>query len=436
MARFEQIQSKNECNLLIKDFPEDDHVLVYCMMKHLSTHGVVYGWGSNGRDMLTRHVGPEYNLPQEIISYNHTSAMTSVFAGERVSFLTKDKTHWAMGDNAFNQLGLKTRGITHYDFETISDPKTLPLPPMKSFASSATTTYAIDTMNRLWTWGGEHFSQATPIVVNSLLDYEVKQVACGVYSTCCLTTNGEVFTWGQENTGVGGGIIYTDQEDFREVVYDERMAGPVIRMPRRLNIDRISQIASGHAHTLLLSADLKTVWAYGSNKYEQLGFETRLFQANKPVKVPFFNGKAIVKIQCGAKSSSALSEDGKVTVWGRGLRKDGSNLPRVIDLFQPIIDISLGGDTCLALTDDNHLFAFGDNSYGQCGQGTTEYIADPIEVKNLHNLHIKQISAGKTHCLIKCKSFLVCEIRITFLFLNLRCREKQAATGQRQQANW
>ena len=52
---------------------------------------------------------------------------------------------------------------------------------------------------------------------------------------------------------------------------------------------------------------------------------------------------------------------------------------------------------------DNRLYALGSNYHGQCGQGTTsDWIYEPVEVKNLKNLRIKQISAGYDHCLIKC----------------------------------
>ena len=58
----------------------------------------------------------------------------------------------------------------------------------------------------------------------------------------------------------------------------------------------------------------------------------------------------------------------------------------------------------LVLTAEYRLYAFGSDEHGQCGQGsTTEFIEEPVEVRNLRNLRIKQISAGTNHCLIKCE---------------------------------
>ena len=82
------------------------------------------------------------------------------------------------------------------------------------------------------------------------------------------------------------------------------------------------------------------------------------------------------------------------------------HVPRVININRKIVDISMSYDFMLALTDDNRLYAFGNNYFGQCRQGTTDlFIEEPVQVKNLENVRIKQISAGWSHCLIKCTKF-------------------------------
>ena len=103
-------------------------------------------------------------------------------------------------------------------------------------------------------------------------------------------------------------------------------------------------------------------------------------------------------------ASAMLSEDGEITIWGE------TNLPHLVKIDQKFVDISMGKQFMLALTDENRLYAFGSNYFGQCGQGTSRaddpdvehFIEHIVEVKNLHNLRIKQISAGDDHCLIKC----------------------------------
>ena len=272
------------------------------------------------------------------------------------------------------------------------------MPSVKSLAVSlySRTVFAIDTAGQLWTWGEQNkcpqVNEAR--LVDGLENYQVKQVAVGDGIACCLTTDGEVFTWGQKDF-IGQGDIDSDA-----------------RVPTKLIIEKVSQISCGGQHTLLLSADKKTVWGFGSNFFEQLGRGPEVHIARKPIKVPLSHEKTIKKILCGDVSSVVLSEDSTVTICGYfpgssinsedDLRLD-SYLPNQIFVKQKVVDISMGFDFMVALTVNNRLFAIGLNSNGQCGQGTTgDCVESPVEVKLPDNLRIKKISAGEDHCLIKC----------------------------------
>ena len=122
--------------------------------------------------------------------------------------------------------------------------------------------------------------------------------------------------------------------------------------------------------------------------------------AKRPIKQKISVEQVIVKLQCVASDSAILSADGKITVWKHS--RNSGNSCRVISLQQKVV-VSMGLEFMLILTVDNRLYAFGENHQGQCGQGSISWpIEQPVEVKNLHNLRIKQISAGYHHCLIKC----------------------------------
>ena len=118
--------------------------------------------------------------------------------------------------------------------------------------------------------------------------------------------------------------------------------------------------------------------------------------AETPVTVPFSGDKIIVKIECCCKDSAMLSADGEVTVWGETWNGGSPATPRLVNLRQ-VVDISII---------ENRLYAFGKNYDGRCGQvSTSDFIEEPVEVKNLENIRIKQISAGWSHCLIKCVKY-------------------------------
>ena len=392
--RINQLEKSKSGKILKDQFYAVDDIQALCYTMRLERSGVVYGWGGNSHGQLTDQVFNEYQtLPAEISKFE---SVTNINAGYAESFVVKDNGLFAVGNNHFSQLGL---GNCHFD--EVSLPSKVMLPPIKRLANRAHVSFAVDTSGRLWSWGLNEFGMlgrnyegpademigdGVPQMIDSLREYEVKQVACGNLHACCLTTDGKVFTWGHKDY-IGHGSLNSH-----------------ICLPTKLNVENISQVSCGASHTLLLSADQKTIWAFGDNSHGQLGHGQEVASVETPVKVPFPCEKVIVKLQCSGHDSAILSEDGEIRVWGRTWNGESSNTPRIINIG-PVVEMSLGGGFMLALTSKNRLYAFGKNNYGQCGKGhTTDFIEEPVEVQSLNNIDIKQISAGDDHCLILCNT--------------------------------
>ena len=63
-----------------------------------------------------------------------------------------------------------------------------------------------------------------------------------------------------------------------------------------------------------------------------------------------------------------------------------------------VVDIALGDNHCLALTQDCAVYAWGMNTVGQCGFGhVNSPICVPHKVKALSGVPVRQISAGTSH---------------------------------------
>lgn len=70
-------------------------------------------------------------------------------------------------------------------------------------------------------------------------------------------------------------------------------------------------------HTLCVSSDGLTVWAFGDGDYGKLG-QGNCAARSLPTKIDLLQGQNIKKVCCGAQFSVALTKDGKIFTWGQG----------------------------------------------------------------------------------------------------------------------
>lgn len=161
----------------------------------------------------------------------------------------------------------------------------------------------------------------------------------------------------------------------------------------------LSTVAGGGVHAAALRNN-GTVWAWGSNWYGQLGDGTNT-QRTTPVQVPGLTG--ITAIATGGRHTVALKNDGTVWAWGGGGQLgDGTttdrNTPAQVPGLTGVAAIAAGEMHTVALKNDGTVWAWGRNSYGQLGDGTNGDPLDhatPIQVVGLNN--IINISAGYGH---------------------------------------
>jgi alpha-tubulin suppressor-like RCC1 family protein len=185
------------------------------------------------------------------------------------------------------------------------------------------------------------------------------------------------------------------------------MAGNVLATPysRTFTTCSLAQaIAAGGSHSLVLKRD-HTVWAWGSNASGQLGDGTTT-DRNAPVLIPGLTH--VVALAGGGDHSLALKDDGSVAAWGGndyGQLGDGtttrSTAPlQVSGLTNAFITaVSGGARHSIALEDDGTVWTWGDNGQGQLGDGTTTQRRTPVSVSGLAGAIITAVSAGTDHSL-------------------------------------
>ena len=260
---------------------------------------------------------------------------------------------------------------------------------------------ALDKEGRCWAWGGNEYSQcAGESAVRDVLEprecmpqLRVCQVDAGGMHSVALTENGQIWTWGEQ----WGDFSMTINRDPRRI--DE--TGDFVR------------VSCGAFHNLALTMHGE-VYTWGINDYGQLGNGTTSY-ATVPKKITEgLEGVKISDIAAGGWHSVAISDEGRVYVWGRGEygrlglgdKTGASRLrPTLMESLKGmrIVEASCGGTHTVVVTDDGRVFTWGRGSFGRLGTATERNHYSPVEVKlpgGPERWWIISAAAGGRHTLV------------------------------------
>jgi alpha-tubulin suppressor-like RCC1 family protein len=196
-----------------------------------------------------------------------------------------------------------------------------------------------------------------------------------------------VWAWGSNSNGqLGNGTIG---------------GNPSVKAVKVQNLSGFAAIAAGSNHNMVLKSD-GTVWAWGSNSNGQLGDGTTGGSNGTPMPVQNLSG--VTCIAAGWDFSLALKNDGTVWAWGsnsNGQLGDGStndrSTPMPVQNLSGVTAIAAGTSHSLAIKSDGTIRAWGSNGVGQLGDGTTIDRSTPAPVQNLNG--VAAIAAGTSHSL-------------------------------------
>jgi alpha-tubulin suppressor-like RCC1 family protein/photosystem II stability/assembly factor-like uncharacterized protein len=134
------------------------------------------------------------------------------------------------------------------------------------------------------------------------------------------------------------------------------------------------------------------LWAWGANSDGQLGVGDRT-NRNTPTLVPLPAGASKwVLVAGGANFAIAVADSDKLYAWGLNDKgQTGNGVDEGLYVIPTRIQnpsgtttwkwVSAGAAHCEALTTDGRLFAWGDNTQGELGAGTTGFVIAPQEVQ-------------------------------------------------------
>ena len=190
-------------------------------------------------------------------------------------------------------------------------------------------------------------------------------VEAGYDFTCALLDNGSVMCWGwgsQGRLGNGGA-------DSLVPAY----TNPIPGGRRAVAID------IGHYHACAVLED-GHVACWGPGGGNRLG-TGNANQKTSPTLINFFNEtNRAVDVALGRYTGCGLLDDGRVTCWGQGYLGSGGSLTRTSPglLFASLgtgrtaVDVEMGRFHACALLDNGAMKCWGDDQYGQMGNGNGE----------------------------------------------------------------
>lgn len=359
----------------------DDVVAVSAGDTHtlaLKSDGTVYGWGSNASGELGRSSGYSANSA-EVIMTN----VADIAAGDGFSlFVTKNGELYACGSNDNGQLGNGT-------YRSSSTPTVSLSSGVSRVDAGAGHSVILKTDGTVWTAGlndcgqlGNGNNNTSNTFVSANISNAV-EVFAGASSSGALNSSGNIYAWGDNSSAQ----LQNSRSDN-------------LSSPSSVASGAVS-VAFGEHHSLLLKSN-GTVSSAGTGAFGEL-FSEPVVSSSSPSRVL----KDIVSYSAGADHAAAVDNDGRLYTWGNndrgqlGLGDTSSrSKPTQVRFSDYAVKVWCGNKVTFVQTDNNDVYAFGDNSGNMLGiDSRKSTISKPEWVEDLSGSSDTEIYPSDGFCL-------------------------------------
>ncbi len=339
----------------------------------LKTDGSLWAWGDNRAGQLGDASTTESVIPKQIGTGFTTIAINTTAYSYDTSYnvaLKADGSLWAWGNNNVGQLG---------DGTTM--PSLLPKQIGSGFTAASAGgrhTVALKADGSLWAWGSNNWGQLGEEDVSwRLLPESVgtgySAISAGSAHSLALKIDGSLWAWGAGALGDGS----TQGSS----------------LPKQIVSSGFSSIAAGSGYSLALTPE-GNLWAWGTPFNLDVGY---IFKILLPSQVDtgyravstteFFDWD--IDFPKFVSHIVAVKTDASLSEWYSDNSQIIESIPGNFSV------VSAGGRHTLALKSDGSLWAWGQNSSGQLGDGSFNDSKTPQQI----GTDFKAIASGSKHSL-------------------------------------
>jgi alpha-tubulin suppressor-like RCC1 family protein len=307
--------------------------------------------------------------------------------------LTADGAAYCWGEGVVGQLGADQNA-----------PRSRPQPVVggllfTTLSAGDSHTCGITSSGDAYCWGYNYIGQlGNGSVENSFVPTRVAgglamaAISAGSLHTCAITTSGQAYCWGSDLEGIlGTGQPGPDSCAFsRCALTPQAVAGGFT----------FTAIAAGFTEScgVITSGE---AYCWGSNTYGQLGDATRL---TRTVPTPVYGGTLFASLTIGWRHACGRTPTGGTFCWGRNNFGQVAAPNGLLEQLTPTAILSFAGAVTTLSAGFIHSCrtvetgateCWGDNTYGQLGDGTTTRAYSPVP--SAAGLSLQQIASGGNH---------------------------------------
>ncbi|XP_031252079.1 RCC1 domain-containing protein RUG3, mitochondrial-like isoform X3 [Pistacia vera] len=294
--------------------------------------------------------------------------------------------------------------------------------PVQCVALGGVHSVALTSLGKIFTWsvicrgyGGfgalghsVYHRELFPRLVEGSWNGKIRHIATSGTHTAAITESGELYTWGRDEgdgrLGLGPGPGPNE--------------GGGLSIPSKVKALPVSvaAVSCGGFFTTVLTEEGQ-LWNWGASSNYELGRGDKV-GGWRPKPIPSLEGVRIIQIASGGYHSLALTDEGKVLSWGYGghgqlghSSTENLKVPVVIEALadKRVVYIACGGSSSAAITDKGKLYMWGNAKDSQLGvPGLPEVQLCPVEVKFLteddglgpHKVLSVAVGASHAMCLV------------------------------------